>query len=109
MVVIEDSITITQSIIENTADADDLEGRLEVEMHNSLCLKMKTSLHEMALLDIEPKDNGDFEVKASVVLMTTQDMLTALQRLATRLKEAHGFTDDQVGETLEIFESTKGF
>ena len=108
MVVIEDEIVITRETIRETHDAEHLEKVIEEKMHESLCVKMKTNLQEMALLDIEPRDSGDFEVKASVVLVTTQDMLTALQRLATHLRELE-LDEDEIETALAVFESTKGF
>ena len=110
MVIVNDSVTVTAQMIKEAHDADHLERLLESKMHNSICDKMKKELSEMALMDIEPQENGDFTVKASVVLDTQQNILTSLQMLSTKLYDSHNFDEEEVEAVLNIFtQSTEGF
>jgi len=110
MVIIEDILEITRQEIALANDAEHLEKVIEDKMHESLCLKMKESLKEMSLLDIEPRDSGDFIIKASVVLDTQQNILTALQMLSTKLYDDYGFSEKQVEAVLAVFtQNTEGF
>jgi len=110
MVIIEESIAITASTIAEADDAEHLEKKIERSMHESLCDKMKESLKEMSLLDIEPQDNGDFIVKASIILDTQQNVLTALQMLSTKLTNEYEFDEEQIEEVLAVFtQNNEGF
>ena len=110
MVIIEDELEITRQDIAEAHDAEHLERLIESRMHESLCSKMKESLKDMSLLDIEPRDSGDFIVKAAVVLDTQQNILTALQMLSTKLYDDYDFTENQVEEVLAVFtQNTEGF
>jgi len=109
MVIIEDNIVISEQEIAKSANAEELEQKIAEMMQDSLCEKMKDSLSEMALLDMEQSEDGSgFEIKASVVLTTTQDMLSSLQMLARILSEI-GLDEEDIDKALSVFETKGGF
>ena len=88
----------------------EVEEMIRARINEGLCSELEHHLDEMSFLDMEPQDDGSVEISASVVLASTNDISTIIQRIATTLREEYKFNAETIEHILEpLAEDNKGW
>ena len=91
------------------AKVEDAEGQLNELIGDGLCKEFKKHLDDLSFLDMEPKEDGTINIKASLVLCSRQSVDTNIDMVANYMKE-HDFDTDEIETILTMFVGeTKGF
>ncbi len=106
-------INITDSINENvimSEPPEKIENIFTDKIRDALLVKMVEALNNMAFVDMEyNEEKSRFDIEASIVLCSSQDMASSVEIQAQKLKD-YGLTGDQILDVLTTgIDSLEGF
>jgi hypothetical protein len=109
MIIVDQKIKVQIDEFANKNE-EEIEEMKRTRINENLCSKLEHHLDEMSFLDMEPQDDGSVEISASVVLASTNDISTIIQRIATILREEYKFSAEAIEHILEpLAEDNKGW
>jgi len=108
MIEMEVALIVTQNEIRGM-DESEVENYLEQKIADKFTEHIKKHLDDMSFLEIDPRDNGDMDITAELVLCSKQHIVTGIERMSVKMAQ-YGLTDEMILDVLSTsIENTGGF